>query len=262
VQVLPAVGLEAEMVDIRGRRMALTLGAPARLCANDDLRTAWEELRQRLHAGLRGQEVVVLLDGQVAAVALVAERPRPGWESVRDAFRDLGLELVVMSGDPEAARAGLGDVQVLAGLGPEAKLAEVQRRQEAGQPVLFVGDGVNDAAAMAASFVSVAVQEGAELARDVATLSWHGRHLQDLAVAVAESREAVRTIRSNLRFAAAYNLTGVALAAAGVLHPIVAALLMTCSSLIVTWRAAGLGEDGEAEAAAAPAALTTAEVTQ
>ena len=196
----------------------------------------------------------MLLDGRVTAAALVAERPRPGWDPVREAFLGLGLDLVVMSGDPEAARAGLGDVQVLAGLGPEDKLAEVQRRQRSGQPVLFVGDGVNDAAAMAASFVSVAMQEGAELARDVATLSWHGRHLQDLAAAVADSREAVRTIRSNLRFAAAYNLTGVALAAAGVLHPIVAALLMTCSSLIVTWRAAGLGEDGEAEASGTPLA--------
>jgi heavy metal translocating P-type ATPase len=262
VRVTPGTGLEAEMVDTRDHRMVLTLGAPARLCAEGEPATTWAALRQRLHPGVRGQEVAVLLDGRVAAVALVAERPRPGWDAVRHAFRDLGLDLVVMSGDPEAARAGLGDVEVLAGLGPEGKLAEVQRRQEAGHPVLFVGDGVNDAAAMAASFVSVAVQEGAELTREVATLSWHGRHLQDLAAAVAESRVAVRTIRSNLRFAAAYNLTGVTLASAGILHPIVAALLMTCSSLVVTWRAAGLGEDGEADASGTPVTLKPVEVTR
>lgn len=262
VRVLPGVGLEAEMVDTRGHRVALTLGIPARLCAQGDSGPAWDALRLRLHPGLRGQEVAVLLDGRVAAAALVAERPRPGWDAVRGAFRDLGLGLVVMSGDPGAARAGLGDVEVLAGLGPEGKLAEVQRRQQGGHPVLFVGDGVNDAAAMAASFVSVAVRDGAELTREVATLSWHGRHLQDLAAAVAESRGAVRTIRSNLRFAAAYNLTGVTLAAAGILHPIAAALLMTCSSLIVTWRAAGLGEDGEADASGTPVALKPVEATR
>lgn len=262
VRVLSAVGLDAEMVDAAGHAVAVTLGAPARLCAEGELATAWGALRRRLHAGVRGQEIVVLLDGRLAAAALVAERPRPGWDAVRDAFAALGLELLVMSGDPEAALAGLGDVQVLAGLGPEAKLAEVQRRQHAGRSVLFVGDGVNDAAAMAASFVSVAVREGAELTREVATLSWHGRHLQDLAVAVAESRAAVRIIRSNLGFAAAYNLTGVALAAAGILHPIVAALLMTCSSLIVTWRAAGLGEDGEADVSDTPVALKAVEVTR
>jgi len=262
VRVLPAVGLEAEMVEAQGRRLALSLGAPAHLCAHGALATAWDELRLRLHPGLRGQEVVVLLDGRVAAAALVAEQPRPGWQALRDTLVPLDVELVVMSGDPGAARAELGDVEVLAGLGPEAKLREVQRRQDSGRPVLFVGDGVNDAAAMAASFVSVALEDGAELARQVATLSWHGCCLQDLASGLAESRAAVRTIRSNLRFAAAYNVTGVSLAAVGLLHPIVAALLMTCSSLIVTWRAAGLGDDEELEASETPAFPVTAEAAR
>lgn len=260
VRVLPGAGLEAQMADAQGRTLTLTVGAPIRLCPAGQQRTAWEELRRRFHPGVHGQEVVVLLDGRVIAGALVTERSRPGWQALRDALAALDLDLVVMSGDPGAAQIDLGDVEVLAGLGPEGKIEAVRRRQEAVGPVLFVGDGVNDAAAMAASFVSVAVQDGAELAREVATLSWNGRHLQDLAVAIAESREAVRTIRSNLRFAAAYNLTGVGLAVAGVLHPIVAALLMTCSSLIVTWRAAGLAGDGEDEAATT-SAMTTVEVT-
>jgi P-type Cu+ transporter len=259
VRVLPGVGLEAELVEPGGRHVTVLLGTPARLCEDGSRRRGWDELHRQLHTGARGQEVVVLVDGTVAAVALVAERARPGWVALRDALGALHIELVVMSGDPEAARAGLGEVNILAGMGPEQKLAEVRRMEQAGRPVLFVGDGINDAAAMASSHASIAVREGAELAQEVAALSWYGRNLEDLAVALVASREAVRTVRSNLVFAAVYNLVGVALAAAGELHPIVAALLMTCSSLIVTWRAAGLGDDDEAEerTGTAPARVET-----
>lgn len=263
VRVLPGVGLEAELVGPRAQRLHLLLGAPSRLCSQPPLASAFEATRQRVHTGVRGQDVVVLVNGALAAVAVVAEHPRPGWEELRAALAALGCDLIVMSGDVHAYRAGLGEVKVMSGLGPEDKLAEVQRLQSAGRAVMFVGDGVNDAAAMAVSSVSVAMQEGAELARDVATLSWHGRHLQDLATGLKASRAAVRTIRSNLYFAASYNLTGVGLAAAGILHPIVAALLMTCSSLIVTWRAAGLGREGEEQPAdEGVSALSPLEVTR
>ncbi|HPC84326.1 MAG TPA: cation-translocating P-type ATPase [Thermoanaerobaculaceae bacterium] len=257
VRVVPGVGVEAEMVDPGGRSVAVAIGTPGRLCAAGPGAARWQELRARWHRGAHGQEVAVLVDGEVAAAALVAERPRPGWAELRQQLAAQGVRLLVMSGDPAAERVGLGETEVLAGLAPEEKLARVQQLEAAGQPVLFVGDGVNDAAAMAASHVSIAVGDGAELAREVATLSWHGRHLADLARALEVSRVAVATIRSNLAFAAAYNLTGVALAAAGVLHPIVAAVLMTCSSLIVTWRAAGLGgPDEEAGAALEPLEAT------
>lgn len=257
VRLVPGVGIEAEMAEATGRSVAIAIGTPVRMCADAPRAARWEELRARWHPGATGQEVAVLVDGEVTAAALVAERPRPGWSELRERLAEQRVGLLVMSGDPEAARAGLGETEILAGLGPEEKLGQVQRLEAAGRRVLFVGDGVNDAAAMAASHVSVAVGEGAELAREVAALAWHGRHLADLAAGLEASRAAVATIRSNLGFAAAYNLTGVALAAAGVLHPIVAALLMTCSSLIVTWRAAGLGDpDEDAGAALAPLEAT------
>lgn len=257
VRLVPGVGLEAEMFDPAGGSVAIAIGTPARVCVSADCSAAWTRLRERWHRGARGQEVAVVVDGVLAAAVLVGERPRPGWRELRERLARQDIGLVVMSGDPEAGRAGLGEIEVMAGLGPEEKLARVQRLEAAGQKVLFVGDGVNDAAAMAASHVSIAVGEGAELARDVASFSWHGCHLADLAAALETCRAAVATIRSNLGFAAAYNLTGVALAAAGMLHPIVAALLMTCSSLIVTWRAAGLGRpDEDADAVLAPLEAT------
>lgn len=257
VRLVPGVGIEAEVAEATGRSVVIAIGTPVRLCDTARCSAAWDTLRARWHAGARGQEVAVLVDGELAAAALVGERPRPGWGELRERLAVQRIDLLVMSGDPEAARVGLGEMEVLAGLGPEEKLGRVQRLEADGQRVLFVGDGVNDAAAMAASHVSIAVGEGAELAKDVASFSWHGHHLADLAAGLEAGRAAVATIRSNLRFAAAYNLTGVALAAAGVLHPIVAALLMTCSSLIVTWRAAGLGgADEDAREMLAPLEAT------
>ncbi|HPW54330.1 MAG TPA: heavy metal translocating P-type ATPase [Thermoanaerobaculaceae bacterium] len=257
VRLVPGVGIEAEVTDATGRSVTVAIGTPTRVCASSRHSIAWDRLRSHWHTGARGQEIAVLVDGELTAAALVGEQPRPGWSELRARLAAQRVGLVVMSGDPEAARVGLGETEILAGLGPEDKLDRVLRLEADGQHVLFVGDGVNDAAAMAASHVSIAVGEGAELANDVASFSWHGHHLADLVAGLEASRAAVGTIRSNLGFAAAYNLTGVALAAAGALHPIVAALLMTCSSLIVTWRAAGLGgPDEEPDEVLAPLAAT------
>lgn len=110
-----------------------------------------------------------------------------------------------------------------------AHLAELGR-------VLFVGDGSNDAAAMAESEVSIAVGGGSPLPREVARLVWHGRRLATIPWAIARARATCQVIRSNLMLAAAYNIIGLSAAAAGLLHPILAALLMLGSSLTVIGR--------------------------
>jgi P-type E1-E2 ATPase len=158
----------------------------------------------------------------------------------------MGLQTAVMTGDTVArARLTAAD-QVLAGLTPERKLAAVRRLRRDGRRVLFVGDGVNDAAAMAESDVSIGVAGGTDLAAEVANMVWHGRDVRAISWAVQAARETVTTIRGNLVLAAGYNLAGVTLAVTGMLHPVAAALLMTCSSVVVTWRAmAGLRADEE-----------------
>jgi P-type E1-E2 ATPase len=103
--------------------------------------------------------------------------------------------------------------------------------------VAFVGDGVNDAAAMSAAQASIAMQAGAELARAAAMAVFAGDDLRFLPRAIRVARTVRRSIRTNLRFAAAYNTAGMALAAAGALHPVVAALLMVGSSAFVSFRA-------------------------
>ncbi len=234
---LPAVGVEARLrVAAGARELLVRVGRPEAL-ADEGQREDLANLRGRLRG--EGREVALVVDGQLMALARVCERQRASWPAALGEFARLGVRTVVMTGDAvERARAVAAD-EVLAELSPEEKLQQVRALQSAGRRVLFVGDGVNDAAAMAAADVSIAVASGAELAVEVGSASWSGGDLTALPAAVAQARATVQLIRSNLAFAAAYNLAGVGLAAAGMLHPVAAALLMTCSSLIVTWRATG-----------------------
>jgi len=253
VRLLPGAGVEAR-VRFGRLRAHLRVGLPERLFETGEQRTAWAELRRSFDAAASAREIAVLVDGRLAAGALVGEEVRETWPAAFAALRRLGLRTVVMTGDLAARAARLGIADVHAGLAPDDKLRLV-RGLQAGERggdgsskgaasargrqggVAFVGDGVNDAAAMAAAAVSVAVAEGAEVATEIADVTWVGGDLRVIPWAIGECRRAVRTIRTNLAFAFAYNAAGVTLAAAGLLHPVVAALLMTGSSLLVTLRA-------------------------
>jgi len=188
------------------------------------------------------------------AAAAIDEHRRVGMAEALVELAELGMTSEVFTGD-RAERARDIDVdRVLASLDPDDKLREVHDRRRTGHRILYVGDGVNDAAAMAAADVGIAVAEGADLAVEAADINWHGGDLQTIPWAVSLARRTVRTIRSNLAIALAYNAVGISLAVAGILHPVAATILMTCSSLIVTWRATGVLADDqqEAEATLAP----------
>jgi heavy metal translocating P-type ATPase len=240
VEMLPAVGIVG-FVREAGRTSRVVVGTADRLAV--DLGARWHQLRSRLRPGTGAHQIVALIDGVPAFAALVDERLRATWPDALLQLRELGVTTVVMTGDrAERARLSAAD-EVLAEVGPEGKRSRVQALRHAGQRVLFVGDGVNDAAAMAAADVSVGVASGADLAIEVGSMTWHGNDLRSIPWAVEIARRAVATIRSNLMIAAGYNLVGISLAALGLLHPVVAALLMTCSSVVVTWRAiSGVGE--------------------
>jgi cation transport ATPase len=119
---------------------------------------------------------------------------------------------------------------------PEAKLREVERLTSQGRKVLFVGDGINDAPAMAAATTSIALAAGSELPRETAAIELTSHDLRSIPESIGLCRATVRAIRRNITFAACYNVLGIALAAAGLLHPVAAALIMLVSSLTVTWR--------------------------
>jgi cation transport ATPase len=128
-------------------------------------------------------------------------------------------------------------VRIRGGMTPQTKQVRVEELVKAGRCVAFFGDGVNDAAAMSAAEVSVAMRGGSELARASAMAVFAGDDWRFLPQAIRVARATRRGTRTNLVFASVYNIIGMALAAGGVLHPVAAALLMVGSSVLVSVRA-------------------------
>jgi len=184
------------------------------------------------------REVLASLDGEWLAAFFLREQLRPDLERDLNALRESGMKVSIMTGDPEPTLKTIAGVEVEAGLNPTDKLDRVAGFQELGERVVFVGDGVNDAAAMSRADAAIAMGQGADLSRASAEAVLMGESLAPVPRALAVARRVRRAVRGNLRFAVSYNLIGMGLAAGGVLHPVVAALLMLFSSVGVSVRAA------------------------
>jgi len=248
VRLLPGQGVSAEVRARRGGAVhELRLGLAEKMVAAQDA-DAWERLRRESGVAPGARLLAVIVDGRLAGLAALAETPAPGLAKLWRELREAGIESLLVSGDEAARVEALGHGQARASMQPLEKLELVRSLQQQGRKVLFIGDGINDAAAMAASHASLAVESGAALARDAANGVLRGDAVARVAELIAIARAARRLGRSNLAYAAAYNLTGIPVAAAGLLHPVFAALVMTCSSLMVVWRAAAfLSADLEAQ---------------
>lgn len=183
--------------------------------------------------------------GQVVAVFGLTDAPRPGSAAVVAALRERGIEPVMVSGDrPEVARAvaaAVGITEVRAGLRPEEKWQVVKEFRERG-PVCFVGDGINDAPALSAASVGIAIGAGADAAREATDLVLPGHSLDLLPFAVDLARATLARIRQNLFWAVIYNALALPLATGflvpwlgprAALTPELAGLLMAFSSVSV-----------------------------
>jgi Cu+-exporting ATPase len=157
-------------------------------------------------------------------------------QAVRELER-LGLTPVLLTGDEheaaERVASDLGIARVLAGVAPDGKAAEIRRLQEAGEVVAMVGDGINDAPALAAADLGLALGTGTDVAIEASDLTLVSGDLRAAVDAIRLSRRVLRTIKTNLFWAFAYNVAAIPLAIAGLLSPIVAAAAMACSSLFV-----------------------------
>lgn len=183
------------------------------------------------------------------------ERLRPEISGLFDKLRVLGVDAEILTGDPSPRREALPGVVIHAGCSAEDKKARVAASREAGVQPLFVGDGVNDTAAMQEAAASLAMQEGTNLAQSVGTGVLLGASLVRIPEAVAMARAIQKTLRQNLVFAACYNFAGISLAVAGLLHPVVAALLMLLSSAMVSVRAARSAEKSTGKQGSGKAAI-------
>ncbi|WP_237207467.1 heavy metal translocating P-type ATPase [Rothia nasimurium] len=196
------------------------------------------------HALLAGQEagrttVVLALNGQPAALLALQDTPKPGASEALADLKALGLTPVLLTGDAEpvaravAARVGIDSANVYAGVSPSDKLATITRLQEGGVGVAMVGDGVNDAAALAKADVGVAMGSGTDVAMEAADMTIVRSDLSSLPTAIRLSRATLRLIKSNLFWAFAYNTVAIPVAAAGLLNPMIAAAAMAFSSVFV-----------------------------
>jgi P-type Cu+ transporter len=199
------------------------------------------ELREAYATEQRQGRTPVLVgwDGAARGLLAVADTVKPTSAEAVRAFRALGLRPVLLTGDHQAAAyAVAGEVgieEVIAGVLPADKAQAIRQRQEAGQRVAMVGDGVNDAAALAQADLGIAMAGGSDAAIAASDLTLLRGDLRLAADAIRLARATLRTIKGNLWWAFGYNVAALPLAMAGFLNPMLAGAAMALSSLFVVF---------------------------
>jgi P-type Cu+ transporter len=240
---LPAVegfanreGLGVEGV-VDGR--ALVVGRPALLAQADPpvhLPPALDEARQAAEAAGR-TAIAAAWDGQARAVFVVADTVKPTSAEAVAHLKELGLRPVLLTGDnamtARAVAAEVGIDEVIAEVLPSGKAEVVRRLQGEGRVVAMVGDGVNDAPALAQADLGLSIGTGTDVAIEASDLTLVSGDLRAAPDAIRLSRATLRTIKQNLGWAFGYNVAALPLAAIGLLNPVIASLAMACSSVSV-----------------------------
>jgi len=196
------------------------------------------ELRDVVTEGSEAGRTVVLAgwEGSARAAFVVADEVKPSAAATVARLRAMGLRVLMLTGDDArtaavvAGQVGICAADVFAEVGPAGKLEVLG---SLGIPVVFVGDGVNDAAALAAASLGMAIGAGADAAIGAADLTLVGGSVAGVADALSLARATVSIIRGNLLWASGYNLVAIPLAALGYLNPLFAGIAMSASSLIV-----------------------------
>ncbi|WEK62857.1 MAG: heavy metal translocating P-type ATPase [Candidatus Microbacterium colombiense] len=222
-------GVVAGHAVVAGRPSLLTEWA---LHLPSDLRAAFDRAEDEARTA-----VAVAWDGQVRGVLVVADQIKSNSAEAVSALRELGLRPILLTGDNAKAAAQVasqvGIDEVRAEVLPEGKVAEITALQGAGRVVAMVGDGVNDAAALAQSDLGIAMGTGTDAAIEASDLTLVRGDLWGTVDAIRLARRTLGTIRGNLFWALAYNVAALPLAALGLLNPMLAGAAMAFSSIFV-----------------------------
>jgi cation transport ATPase len=242
---LPGLGVRAD-VDVDGAHLEVIVGRPSLLADHGHELDASLESERDLHeAG--GRTVIAAAvrpaggdDAGARTVLLVvalADTVKATSHEAVAAFHELGLTTVLLTGDQErtarAVAAELGIGRVVAGVLPDGKDAVIRALQDEGRVVAMVGDGINDAPALARADLGIAMGTGTDVAIEAGEVTLMSGDPRAAADAIALSRRTLATIRSNLVWAFGYNTLAIPLAAVGLLNPMVAAAAMGFSSVFV-----------------------------
>ncbi len=213
------------------------VGRPAFLAEWDiDLPVELRAESDRIEAA--GRTVVAVgWDGRARGLVALADRIKPTSAEAIAELKQLGVEPVLLTGDHERVAVAVAELvgieRVLAGVLPDGKVAEIRRLQAAGEVVAMVGDGVNDAPALAQADLGLAIGTGTDIAIEAADLMLVSGDLRAASDAIRLARRTLSTIKGNLFWAFAYNVAAIPLAIAGLLNPIIAAGAMSFSSVFV-----------------------------
>ena len=230
----PGLGVQGT---VAGR--AIIAGRPALLESADPSLALPPELEHaRREAEAEGRTAIAAgWDGAARALFVVADRIKPSAREAVAQLHELGLRTILLTGDNAqtaravAARIGVDDV--IAEVLPADKAAVVRRLQDDGRAVAMVGDGVNDAPALAQADLGMAIGTGTDVAIEASDITLVSGDLRLAGDALGLSRRTLRTIKVNLFWAFAYNVAAIPLAAAGLLNPMIAGVAMAASSLFV-----------------------------
>jgi len=217
---------------------AVLVGRPTWLADEWALTIPSELARAAEEAEDKGQTATfVAWDGAVAGVLIVADTVKPTSPEAIRRLRAMGLRPVLLTGDHErAARAAASQVgidEVIAGVLPSDKVDVIKRLQDEGRTVAMVGDGVNDAAALAQADLGLAMGTGTDAAIEASDLTLVRGDLLAVPDAILLSRRTLTIIKGNLAWAFGYNVAAIPLAALGFLSPLIAAAAMAFSSVFV-----------------------------
>ncbi|HZG58734.1 heavy metal translocating P-type ATPase [Paenibacillus sp.] len=234
-EAIPGFGVKAV---VEGK--ALLIGTRRLMEANDvNARPAYDAMARLEEAGKTA--MLVAVDGRYAGMVAVADTVKETSKAAVERLKAMGLEVIMMTGDNErtakAIAAQVGIERVLAEVLPEGKAAEVKRLQAEGKVVAMVGDGINDAPALATANIGMAIGTGTDVAMEAADVTLMRGDLASIPDAIDMSRKTMRNIKQNLFWALGYNTLGIPIAAVGLLAPWVAGAAMALSSVSVVLNA-------------------------
>jgi Cu+-exporting ATPase len=181
--------------------------------------------------------MLVAVGQEIVGIIAVADGLKEGSRRAVNALKQMGLEVVMVTGDNRQSALAIaqevGLDEVLAEVLPDAKAREVKRLQSAGKRVAMVGDGINDAPALAQADIGIAIGAGTDIAIEAADIILIGDDLRGIVTAIGLSRATMRNIKQNLFWASIYNILLIPAAALGWLNPVLAAAAMGLSSVSV-----------------------------